>query len=372
MPAALSTNQPTQTNRRRFLQASLGVVLCTALAATGLWWLSPPDQGAARPQTRLGSAAEAVLLSLDGFSEIGRQARNAHPQLDKSLDQLSELLAQRLGWRGQGDSASFSQALASAIRDDFTEQRLLSVNGWQLSATEVLAASVRAQMILPEANEAETESAAASGPMEAYVAEITNWGPQQSRAGTVPNIQADGAGAFWFDSPDVPRWAQIALDGERLPTEYRGYVIVAGLRDALLQRVINTPGEHVFTVHDDINQRWQEIGRFTVLPGIPAENKLTDTLCHLTRWGPQSAVSGQVPNVQPDGSMGLWIETLCAPPSAKLRFGEHLFPLHFNGKALTTLIPAELIHQAGEHEVSVLDEATNESFALGEFLIRAP
>lgn len=92
------------------------------------------------------------------------------------------------------------------------------------------------------------------------------------------------------------------------------------------------------------------------------------------KWGPDSTKAGVVPNEQPDGSMGIWIEVL----SDTQNFGEA--QVLFGGRpAKTTSVQTKLITAAispeelipGDKEVIVKHMASGKTFPVGVFKVSA-
>lgn len=93
-----------------------------------------------------------------------------------------------------------------------------------------------------------------------------------------------------------------------------------------------------------------------------------------TTWGPQSAEIGSVPNQQPDGGMGVWIEV-----SGKKNLGD--FQVFFDGKPLgvfgggdqsiTASVPPALLGAVGSKEIAVKRLKDGKLFVVGSFIITA-
>lgn len=103
------------------------------------------------------------------------------------------------------------------------------------------------------------------------------------------------------------------------------------------------------------------------LPGTPTSAELK-----INNWGPQSSKAGQIPNKQPDGSMGIWISV----PSTK-NFGEA--QVVFGGQparvtsvqenAINAAVDGNLLKQAGVKEVMVKQISTGKLITVGQFKI---
>lgn len=352
--------------RRRFIKYSIVLLAGVGLAASGWWRWGRQAGPVLLSSTGLGAEADAVLADIQDANPIAEWAMAEYEALRQPLPALVDALRQRLqlSAKEQPSGDRFSAALKQAIRDDFDAQRVIDVKGWQLSHSEVLAATVRWHLVGAAADQLEQPVA-----REVKIATITNWGPRQTRVGEPANEQSGGYSALWFDSENIPRWAEIAIAGVRLDTYHRGRVVTVDIKGPLQNKLLSQPGEHAITLHDDMANTWQQIGIFKVLPKLADVEKVTGDLCQVTRWGPQQTTLGEVPNAQPDGSMGLWIDTPCAPHGVKVRFGDTLVKAYFNGHAVTALIPAHLLQVAGDIPLSLIDENGQDEMAFGRFSI---
>lgn len=364
--------------RRQFIQYGVGISASVGLLASGWWWAKQNHAATIIQSTGLGPEAEQVLASMHGSSAVGEWVIAEHRAFQQPLAALVDQLRQRLRLSAteQPGGESFIQALQLAIAKDFSNAEVLLAKDWQLAYTEALISVIRLHAVGRTANEQDNGK-----PVEADIAEVTNWGPKHTGVGQPANEQSGGYSALWFDIETVPRWAQIAIDGQRLETLHREGVLVAVIKGALQDAVLAEPSQHLITLHDDMSNTWQEIGHFTVKPGKNGqahsgskENQLTKpnkqgAICTVSQWGPQSTTAGIAANPQKDGDMGIWLDTACAPRHVGVRFGDQLLDGYFNGRVVTTLVPPALFQKKGRFSVSLVDPDSQEEQYVGEFVV---
>lgn len=91
-------------------------------------------------------------------------------------------------------------------------------------------------------------------------------------------------------------------------------------------------------------------------------------------WEPDSTKAGVVPNVQPDGGMGIWIEVLSTRNLGK---AEVLFagrPAKITAvqvKLITAFISPEELAAPGNKEVAIKQISTGNVFPVGTFKVSA-
>lgn len=89
-------------------------------------------------------------------------------------------------------------------------------------------------------------------------------------------------------------------------------------------------------------------------------------------WGPQNAENKTNPNMQPDGSMGVWIEvsgTQTIGEAQVLFDGKPAKSTSIQEKLITAAIsPAQLV-EPGEREVAIKQMATNKITPVGVFTV---
>jgi len=93
----------------------------------------------------------------------------------------------------------------------------------------------------------------------------------------------------------------------------------------------------------------------------------------VANWGPQSLTVGAIPNKQPDGGMGLWVEVTRSG-------GDVDYQIYFNGapqrtsvtdKGMTTSIPPSQLTQPGNMDVTIKHSATGRVFSVGTFVVKS-
>jgi hypothetical protein len=92
----------------------------------------------------------------------------------------------------------------------------------------------------------------------------------------------------------------------------------------------------------------------------------------VTNWGPTAAQVGVVPNKQPNGHMGLWIqvESTQGLGEVQVLVGGHIGSTAVVAeKLITSAFPVEVLAQPGALAVTVKQVATGKSFAVGTFTI---
>ena len=104
------------------------------------------------------------------------------------------------------------------------------------------------------------------------------------------------------------------------------------------------------------------------------ESSFTSEDFYVSNWGPQSAYIGEIPNVQPNGGMGMWIQ---APVTrefgkAQLLFGDQLATVTTVQKGLiTAAIAPELLSRIGKREIFIKQLSTGKLFPVGSFYVRS-
>lgn len=92
----------------------------------------------------------------------------------------------------------------------------------------------------------------------------------------------------------------------------------------------------------------------------------------LTSWGPKQSMLGEIPNVQPDGNMGIWIKCRCTTTLKKwkLSFNGHLVDLTVeNAELYTASVSPLLLNTAGVKDIYLIDTAVQKTIPIGSFLV---
>ncbi len=361
-------------SRRQFVRYSGGAIAVTALLAGG-WWQWTRRIPAAMTPTGLGAMADQSIADMDGAGAVGAWAIEQYPHYQLPVSELASALREHLQLPAEGPlkGADFEARLQQGIQTDFARGQLIPVRDWQLSETEVLLAVLRYQAA-GISTVATTQAAT-----EQNIVEVTNWGPRSTTAGTPPNSFGEGFSALWFDVEGAPRWAEIAIDGQRLHTSYReNYVLVASFQGQpeLQKKVFSEPGEHVITLHDDMHNTWQTLAVFAVTESSAAQSADSDSapaseFCAVTNWGPRQTTAGVAQHEQSNGAMGVWIQIKCAPADTQIQAGERRLKAHISPDVITTAIPAEMFQQAGEIPLSLVSDSTGQQLSVGTLVITA-
>ena len=353
--------------RRRLLAAS---AIGAGVAATGGgWWILNRAETPPVPATGLGGDIDKLLQQMDGAGRVGAWVREAHPALGRTVPELIDLLRQRLelGSAPAVDAERFSAALERAIRADFAAGDTLTVRDWHLSRTEALLALLRQETV------GITTAEPGGEPVKGHIVDPGRWGPAGTHVGHIPNPTPRGHAALWFHAENAPRWAEIAIAGERLHTRARNGLLVATLRPPLLDKIIAKPGRHPITLHDDMANTWQPVGKFRVDPEPERyrhpDGRVSQVFCPIRGWGPGRVKAGKPKNTRPDGSMGFWIDTDCAPDNTRLLIGERSFDTYVGYRRVTAKIPPEVVAQPDELAVTLLAPDTGETLPVGKLRI---
>ncbi len=93
----------------------------------------------------------------------------------------------------------------------------------------------------------------------------------------------------------------------------------------------------------------------------------------ITNWGPQTANVGTNPNIQPDGSLGIWISVSDTQGSGEVQvtFGGESMHTVVQDKLITAAIPAKQLSQVGSKEVLIKQISTGRVYSVGTFIVEA-
>lgn len=92
------------------------------------------------------------------------------------------------------------------------------------------------------------------------------------------------------------------------------------------------------------------------------------------RWGPQTTDVVSIPNIQPDGNMGLWIEVADTEGlgDAQVFFaGQPAKITEVREKLILALIPRAQINEVGHKEVIIKQVSSGKKFPVGTFVVVA-
>jgi hypothetical protein len=113
--------------------------------------------------------------------------------------------------------------------------------------------------------------------------------------------------------------------------------------------------------------------------GTPPQQKTSATAStsvdlKVGNWGPQSTKVGVIPNQQPDGGMGIWIEvsgTQGLGEAQVLFGGQPAMVTSVQEKGITASIAPEQLTELGKKELVIKQIATNKLFPVGVFDVQS-
>ena len=89
-------------------------------------------------------------------------------------------------------------------------------------------------------------------------------------------------------------------------------------------------------------------------------------------WGPRAASTGTVPNAQPDGSAGIWVQVADAGDIGEVRMTLDGKPASSTGvspAAITAAFPPALFTAEGDHEIAIEQIFTGTVIKVGSFSV---
>ena len=203
-------------------------------------------------------------------------------------------------------SSAISAGLQQLMRADFAQDRILDIEGWQLSETECQAIALAAS--LQGFNE--PVAVALTPPTEEVFLDVKNWGPQMTLQGERFNEQPDGHSGLWLVADNIPPSTILLFAGRQLETNVYDGSLTSGLHGKFMNSTINVPGNYPVELYDRSLHRVQPLGEFVV---VERREPLPFDQCKVTHWGPVQAISGQPFNQQANGSSALWFRSNCTP-----------------------------------------------------------
>jgi|GEM_PF-1241034 len=349
----------------------------TAAATTGLFWLGNQHYkttGKGLIKTALGKPFDELLESLNASEKIAIAWLESLTQAP-TQNELVEHFANLQGL----DQQSLEQRLTQAIQTDFLQGNFCQLDGWQLSLTECRLAALRYLSLPAESQRhdqlAEASESTADTYTEGEIAPLKNWGDQSTLQGQKFNVQPDGHSGLWFQFEGAPAHAKITIDGEIVRTVISDKVVTSGLFERMQERILSTPGLYEIALIDPVRKIKQTIGNFEVkadLRGTFLRGERETLFCAATAWGPEQTQVGVAANEQPDGSMGVWVQTPCFPEGGQLMFVEDLLKTTIREFGVTATIPLALLGVPGEHPLYFYDVETEQKSLIGHILLREP
>ncbi len=92
----------------------------------------------------------------------------------------------------------------------------------------------------------------------------------------------------------------------------------------------------------------------------------------VTNWGPQTTPAGTVPNKQPDGNMGIWIQVTSTQGLGEVQIsfaGQVLKSPVIQEKLITIAVAPDQLAEPGDKEITIKQTATNNVFKVGVFKV---
>ncbi|QIB66451.1 twin-arginine translocation signal domain-containing protein [Kineobactrum salinum] len=321
----------------------------------------------------LGVRMDELLQSLEGADRLGESwigSLAAAP----SLRELGTIVDGRIDLQ----APDLGAATAQRVRQDFVDNQLCELDGWQLSLLECQLAGLRHLAIAADpANlplmRAREQAALQESLTEGEIAPLANWGPRKTVQGQKFNEQADGHSGLWFQFDNAPNRARIMIDGELARTRVSSKVVTSGLFGEMQDRILATPGEYEIALVDPIKKIKQPVGMLVVEPdpALATDGQASGTgFCEISKWGPRQTTVGVAPNVQPDGSMGLWVHTDCLPEGTELLFVDDVLGFTRTSFGLTARIPLALLESPGDKPVYLHNPRTGNRQLIGKFRVQ--
>jgi hypothetical protein len=314
------------------------------------------------------SSLSAFIKQLKGLDAIGEEYKKTHKN-GNYLKQLEEKLAH------YQQNSSLNEQIEKSIEDDFINDNISSINGWQLSQTECLIAAsyVSFKGYVKPKNTAPVQNFK-NAKIENFI-EIKNWGPQKTLQNEIFNKQSDGHAGIWFATDNPLPNLKVVIDGRIEATFINERSITSGIHNKEdLTLFLNNIGKHEIALYDPINQRKQIVGYFEVLP-IPkkliyADGTVSKVFCPIESWGPQVAKKNQAFNVQPNGNAAIWIKTQCAPRTAKVKVNGLTIKTTVQAGAVTASVQVSKLKPIeNTFHIELFDIQSKESIAIGKIKI---
>ncbi|WP_041524091.1 hypothetical protein [Gilvimarinus agarilyticus] len=321
-----------------------------------------------------GQPLDNALRAIEGsdkFAAAWLEQQSAKP----TIASLANALKNKLDL----NNAALDEQLFKLIKQDFSSNKTVAIEGWSLSETECQLAALRYLVIADNPDNAailraQEKAKLQAGLKEGEIAPLKNWGPRKTTQGQKFNEQSDGHSGLWFQFSGAPSHAKIMIDGELVRTVVNESVVTSGLFGEMQERILATPGEYDIALVDPIKNIKQPIGSLTVKADprmAKRQGKRESVFCSVSDWGPKKTIIGQPANEQPDGSMGVWIKASCIPTNAQILLdGDHL-PITIREFGATTSIPAALLEAPGEKTLYLLDPTSKEKQIIGTITIQA-
>lgn len=160
------------------------------------------------------------------------------------------------------------------------------------------------------------------------------------------------------------------LTGDERTSHAHSYLLDLDMRLFALE---NKKSHEAIPVSHDTNERCQQAcGWRRFFSWIRDGDTVSDDVdLKIQSWGPQFMALGNIPNKQPDGNLGIWVNV---PDTSRLGEVQMLFsdyPVRacVQEKLITVSIPPEQLVRSGSNEVAIRQVSTGRTFAVGTFII---
>jgi hypothetical protein len=93
----------------------------------------------------------------------------------------------------------------------------------------------------------------------------------------------------------------------------------------------------------------------------------------MSNWGPQSMTIGEIPNKQPTGNMGVWIQVAGKKDGDyQVQFDGHsLEAVGGDANLITAGVPPDLLGAVGTKEITIKEIKTGKTYVAGKFVINS-
>lgn len=216
------------------------------------------------------------------------------------------------------------------------------------------------------------EQVEATAPEPGEVAVVEAWGPASVESDPERRRELP---ALWVRAREpLPRGLQLVLDGRRVRTHVDGeHVLVGVLERSERDDWLLAPGRLGLQLYDGAQDRIQPIGELEVRPEAVRAKlgwwRRAASLCPVRAWGPDRTSLREPANPQPDGALGLWIQTDCAPTRVEIALGDHRLPAVAEPGLTTASVPPALLQAASSLAIALVDPETGERLDVGELTV---
>lgn len=339
-------------SRRGFIYLILGGTL-GALGVTGV-------------VKNLNETSDTNIREL--LSAYALRLKSAHFDLPSQhdLDSIEARLLAR-GWDNVFSEDDLNNRISDIIRDDFSGNRVVEIEGWILSEFEkdlidysALIKQRNGIMLIEQESNFETAE------ITEFV-HINDWGPRSTCVGMPFNQQTDGHSSIWISLDSYIGRLVVYMGGIAIPTTMAPGVVTTKIDGKVLTQLISNAGVKDVTIYDPARNIKQKIGMFEihdrVIPAVTEAGVISTNFGKIEDWGPES-----LPILQFEGKdkIALWIKTQCAPRDAIILMGD--IPLKTTvGPALVTGLFSDLKSKPsiGGHAVWLYSRQSQEKIKVG-------